>query len=482
LNFELDMSDVLLSRYKRIKQLNSGGFGDTYLAQDIALPGHPYCVIKHLQPKDPDPAVIANANHLFEREAECLYRFGEQDRFPRLYAHFEENGQFYLVQEFIDGEELTQELIPGKPLTQEQTIALLQEILEVLVLVHQENVIHRDIKPSNIMRRKRDGKLMLIDFGAVKEIGALAVTAQGQTSLTMPVGTYGYMPSEQAQGKPRLASDVYAVGKIGIQALTGVTPSLLPEDPHTGDIIWRDRARVSDELADVLDKMTHEYYRLRYQNASEALRAVNSLSTHEMRSRSSSSLTHVPTVAVAKNSPQPLTQNYTNHATQQAQPKGGLKLLQLFFWVTLGGLAVGATVGILMLNRPVSSPPPAVSDSPTIEPTPEPSVEEPSPEPTPEITVPSVEIPQPTPEAMPTETPSPEATSEPTPQPTSDNRTAVVFNPPTYVRTEPNITGSILCPVRTVTTINVYEATGGWYETDICGSIGYIHRKSLRFE
>jgi len=475
------MSDVLLSRYKLIQKLSSGGFGDTYLAKDMALPGHPFCVVKHLQPKDPDPAVIANAKNLFEREAECLYRLGERDQFPRLYAHFEENGQFYLVQEFIDGEELTQELIPGQPLTEAQTIALLQEILEVLAFVHQENVIHRDIKPSNIMRRKRDGKLMLIDFGAVKEIGALAVTSQGQTSITMPVGTFGYMPSEQAQGKPRLASDVYAVGTIGIQALTGVSPAQLPEDPHTGEIIWRDRARISNELADILDKMVHEYYRLRYQNASEALRAINSLHHAPQRSPSPPSLSYAPTVAVAKNSTQ-LTQNYLSNATIQAEPKRGFKPLKLVPWVILSGLAVGGIAGVMMLNRPIASPPSVVSDSPTIEPTQEPSIEEPSPEPTieptPELTIPSIEIPEPTPEPIPTAmpSPSPEATSEPTP----DRNTAVVADA-SSIRTEPSVAGSILCQVRRETKIKIYEAIDGWYKTDFCGSIGYIYQNRLRF-
>lgn len=255
------MSDVLLSRYQILQKLGSGGFGDTYLAKDIALPTHPFCVVKHLQPKDPDPSALSIAKTFFEREAECLYRLGEKsDRIPRLYAHFEENGQFYLVQEYIDGRELSEELLPGKPLTEDRTIKLLWEILEVLAIVHRENVIHRDIKPSNIMRRKCDGKLVLIDFGAVKEISALAVTSHGKTSMTVPIGTPGYMPSEQARGKPRLASDVYAVGIIGIEALTGIASDRLPEDPNTGVIIWRDRATVSDSLAQFLDKTIHEYH------------------------------------------------------------------------------------------------------------------------------------------------------------------------------------------------------------------------------
>ena len=122
----------------------------------------------------------------------------------------------------MDGHDLTQEMTLGQPKSENVVFKLLKDILEVLAVVHQHNIIHRDIKPPNIMRRRKDGKIVLIDFGAVKEIGALAVNAMGQTSLTVAVGSPGYMPSEQAHGKPRLSSDVYAVGMLGIQALTGL--------------------------------------------------------------------------------------------------------------------------------------------------------------------------------------------------------------------------------------------------------------------
>jgi formylglycine-generating enzyme required for sulfatase activity len=274
----LSSGTILDNRYQITQYLAGGGFGDTYLAQDLKLPGNPYCVVKHLKPKDPDPHVLIIARRLFETEAQILYKLGKHDQIPQLFAHFEEKGEFYLVQEFVKGPDLTKEIITGKKLSESYVITLLQNILEILAFAHQQNVIHRDIKPANLMRRQEDGKIVLIDFGAVKEIGTLIVNAQGQTSLTIAVGTPGYMPSEQAKGKPRLCSDVYAVGMIGIQALTGKTPDTLPEDPNTGEVVWRNQAQISNDLANFLDKMVRDHFSRRYQNANEALQALLSLS------------------------------------------------------------------------------------------------------------------------------------------------------------------------------------------------------------
>lgn len=269
---------TLRNHYQIIKDLGEGGFGDTYLAKDLDLPGHPHCVVKHLKPKDPNPAILLIAKGLFDKEAETLHKLGKlHDQIPSLSAHFEENGEFYLVQDFIAGHDLTKELILGQKSSESHTIKLLHEILEVLAIVHQQNVIHRDLKPANLMRRQ-DGKIILIDFGAVKEIGTMVVNAQGQTSFTVGIGTSGYMPSEQAKGKPKLCSDIYAVGMIGIQALTGQPPDTLPEDPQTGEVIWRNRAQVSNNLGNILDKMVRDHFSQRYQNAGEALQAILSLS------------------------------------------------------------------------------------------------------------------------------------------------------------------------------------------------------------
>lgn len=265
---------ILRNRYKIIKLLGSGGFGDTYLAEDLDLPNHPKCVVKHLKPNS-DPTILQIVRRLFDSEAQVLYRLGnDSDQIPRLFAHFEEHGQFYLVQEFVDGADLSEEISPGKRLTEKEVIKLLQEILEILAVVHKKNIIHRDIKSQNIMRRRQDSKIVLIDFGAVKEVNTLMVNAQGQTSVSVTVGTHGYMPSEQAAGQPKLCSDIYAVGMLGIYALTGLQPHELPKDPTNGEIIWCNWANVSDKLASVLSKMVSYHFRDRYPSAVEALQAL----------------------------------------------------------------------------------------------------------------------------------------------------------------------------------------------------------------
>ncbi len=276
---------TLYSRYKILQQLGSGGFGDTYLAADLGLPGQPFCVVKHLKPKYLNPDFLPIAKSLFNREAQILYQLGKyNDQIPKLFAHFEENGEFYLVREFIDGHDLTKEILPGKPLSENVVFNLLKDILEILAVVHQHNVIHRDIKPQNIMRRK-DGKIVLIDFGTVKEIGTISANL-GKTNITIAVGTPGYMPSEQANGKPKLCSDIFAVGIIGIQALTGrKIPHEIKTDPTTGEIIWRNHARVSNSLAEIIDKMVRDHFSQRYQSAGEALQElISSVSSPKLPS------------------------------------------------------------------------------------------------------------------------------------------------------------------------------------------------------
>lgn len=268
------LGNTLASRYKIVQHLGGGGFGQTFLAKDTQLPGKPLCVVKQLKPQSNDPSTLKEARRLFDTEAKILYKLGDHDQIPRLLAHIEENREFYLVQQFIEGHELSQEMTPGQGWSEVQVIALLQDMLKTLAFVHQENVIHRDLKPANLIRRRMDGKIVLIDFGAVKEIKS--TNSAGQSGFTVGIGTRGYMPSEQANGKPKLSSDVYAVGVIAIQALTGLDPGrgLLPEDSKTGEIIWRNYAQVNPKLANVLDKMVRHDFRQRYPSAVEALQAL----------------------------------------------------------------------------------------------------------------------------------------------------------------------------------------------------------------
>ncbi|MEO1620087.1 MAG: protein kinase [Cyanobacteria bacterium J06632_3] len=267
---------LLSGRYKVSNSLAAGGMGKTFIAEDTHLPGNPICVVKQLKPATPDSSFMATAKRLFFSEAETLQKLGAHDQIPRLLAYFEEDQEFYLVQEYIEGNPLSQEILLGQRWSEPEVIQLLEEILEVLSFVHDQSVIHRDIKPDNIIRRDRDRKLVLIDFGAVKQIQSAQTNMASQASGTIAIGTHGYMPIEQVSGKPRMSSDLYAVGKIAIQALTGLLPTQFRED-EDGNIIWRDQAEVSDGLGTFLDKMVHDYHKLRYQSSQEALQALQQL-------------------------------------------------------------------------------------------------------------------------------------------------------------------------------------------------------------
>ena len=272
---------LLRDRYKLIKTLGAGGMGQTYIAEDTQLPDHHQCVVKQLKPIRNDSEFFETAKRLFTSEAEILHKLGSHNQIPRLLAHFEHNQEFYLVQELIDGCPLSNEMQLGEQWTESQVIQFLQEILGILAFVQTHNVIHRDIKPDNIMRRHHDNKLVLIDFGAVKQVRMQQLTNLGQTGFTVAVGTPGYMPSEQSMGKPHLSSDIYALGMVAIQALTGLLPTQVREDAN-GELDWRKFApEVSDNLATMLTKMVRRFHKQRYQSAMEALQALEELRSTE---------------------------------------------------------------------------------------------------------------------------------------------------------------------------------------------------------
>jgi eukaryotic-like serine/threonine-protein kinase len=271
------IGQLLAGHYKVLEVLGEGGFGQTYIVEDIHLPGHPQCVLKHLKPTSTDPQVLETSRKLFQREAESLQQLGNHDQIPRLLAYFEQNQEFYLVQELIKGCTLRHELANGQKWTEGQVIAMLTEVLSILQVVHNHGVIHRDIKPDNIIRRNSDKKLVLIDFGAIKQLRNQPPLGKGQQCVTITIGTPGYMPSEQTRRLPRPSSDIYALGVMGIQALTGVNPRQFQDDPNNGEILWQHLTPVTPGLAAVLTKMTHYHFKDRYQTATEALEALREL-------------------------------------------------------------------------------------------------------------------------------------------------------------------------------------------------------------
>ncbi|KOP24673.1 hypothetical protein AMR41_18775 [Hapalosiphon sp. MRB220] len=264
---------VLRNRYRPIKSLGGGGFGKTYLAEDIDKLNE-HCVIKQFAPQVQGTAALQKATELFEQEARRLQQLGEHPQIPTLLAYFEQDHRLYLVQQFINGQNLLDELQQQGIFNEQKVKELLLDLLDILKTVHQQKVIHRDIKPENIIRRG-DGKLVLIDFGASKQLTATVMTQVGTT-----IGSFGYAPLEQMQGGEAYpASDLYSVGATCFHLLSGIHPWELWKRQGYGWVTsWRQHLSqpVSQNLGSVLDKLLQDEYQQRYQSAGEVLQALNS--------------------------------------------------------------------------------------------------------------------------------------------------------------------------------------------------------------
>lgn len=366
---------VLDGRYKLIKKIGAGGFGQTFIARDMRRPGSPPCVVKQLKPASDDPNFIREARRLFNTEAETLEKLGKHDQIPQLLAYFEEDKQFFLVQEFIEGRSLHDELkapLPevsdldhqtqeqileelqnidaptrDKQLSEVEVLKILKDVLEVLEFVHSEGVIHRDIKPDNLIRRKKDQKIVLIDFGAVRAMQdantKLTADEKGESRFTVTIGTPGYMPSEQCAGRPNYSSDIYALGMVAIKALTGFAPTDLPTDPATGELVWRDKAKVSNGLAMVLTRMVRYHYTQRYQSVREVNQGITTFATMtEVERQATTSkivrstiLTESSRLALSNNSSHSISDRSSTRRTVSATPSSSSNSGVLFLF---GGL------------------------------------------------------------------------------------------------------------------------------------------------
>jgi serine/threonine protein kinase len=272
---------ILLGRYLTTKLLGQGGFGAAFLARDRYTPGLRQCVVKQFQPSgNLTPQQIQLAQSLFEREAEVLEKLGnEHPQIPDLFAFFElevpglqasrPDRFFYLVQEFIDGQDLEEELHQKGQFSEAEVLEVLQETLKILQFVHENGSIHRDIKPSNIMRH-RNGRIYLLDFGAVKQATTAGGAGQGSTGIY----SLGFAPPEQMAGDEVYPStDLYALAVTCITLLTGKQPKEL-FDAYSNTWKWQTYAQPSRRLTDVLDKMLMSTPDRRWQSATDALAAL----------------------------------------------------------------------------------------------------------------------------------------------------------------------------------------------------------------
>ena len=261
---------ILRNRFRMIKFLGQGGFGRTYLAEDIDKLNLP-CVVKQLAPNVHGTWAINKAVELFKQEAIQLQQLGQHPQIPSLDAYFEQDNYLYLVQQFVDGDNLLK-LFQNRGIWQENQVKqLLLELLPVLKFIHEQKIIHRDIKPENIMRRRSDNLFMLIDFGVSKQLSGTVMSRLGTR-----IGSDGYAPLEQMQGGEAYpASDLFSLGATAFHLLTGVYPfSLWVEHGYSWTANWQQYLKIpiDNRLALILSKLLAKDIVQRYQSAEEVLK------------------------------------------------------------------------------------------------------------------------------------------------------------------------------------------------------------------
>ena len=460
-------SSLINGRYQIIKTLGQGGFGDTFLAKDMQLPSQRQCVLKALKVQATSPQMVQEIQRRFQLEAAILEGLGEHNpQIPRLYAYFEDQGKFYLVQEWIDGLTLQDIVQQRGCLSPEQVKTLLVDLLPVLQSIHDKYIIHRDVKPENIILRESDQKPVLIDFGAVKEALTTSIYPDGSSPVSVAIGTPGYMAPEQGTGRPVYSSDLYGLGFTAIYLLTGKSPQYFATDSQTGELLWQqDFPYLDTPLGQAIAKTVKFHPRDRFPTANAML--------HELLNQAAQSQT--PTAPPQPIVPNPPTQqtvninqttatkvigspapNQTLQTSATAAPiaptpstpsplpskkqSGGWKVGCAFLFFSLLGLGFGLWLAFSLLGRSqVQDFPPDENIEEAI--TDKPIDSEPEPEPEPELEP----IPEPEPEPEPEPIPEPEP--EPAPQPqepafpivqigaSEDDVRAAVGRPPTERRT-----------------------------------------------
>ena len=296
---------LLNDRYRPLDPIGRGGFGRTFKAIDEYKPSKPNCVIKQFHGKGFND--VAKAKELFHREAELQEKLGKHPQIPELLALCPQYNYLYLVQEFIDGRNLNQELKEEGTFSEDKIWQLLKDLLPVLQFVHTNQVIHRDVKPENIIRHTADNRLFLVDFGIAK-LATEAILAKTGTVI----GSEGYTASEQHEGKPRFASDLYSLGATCYHLLTYADPSRL----LYSWVDWQKEVReklenrdISDGLIDVLNKLLQPDISQRYRSAEEVLKAVDSQQTQPQYQTHPSFHTSQPSAISAIHSLQQITRD-----------------------------------------------------------------------------------------------------------------------------------------------------------------------------
>lgn len=263
---------VIGNRYQIIQKLGRKEMGKTYLAKDLQATGDARCAIEQLSPNYDNEANWQVIKQYLLNEIAVLERLGDHPQIPQFYNYFIENKQFYLVREYIDGDNLEQE-VERKIFEEADVIFLIQDALRILDFIHKTNVIHRDVQPIHLIRRKRDQSFVLINFGAIRELESTVINLQGESIPGNPLGNWAYTAPEQKTGESHFASDLYSLARTAVYALTGRSPQAWEQTNSQ----WQEQCQISNKLEAILSKMMSSSIEERYGSALDVLNDLRPL-------------------------------------------------------------------------------------------------------------------------------------------------------------------------------------------------------------
>ena len=389
---------ILSARYRIIRELGHGGFGRTYLAEDINR-FNEACVLKEFAPQLQGSSALQKAEELFQREAGVLYKL-QHPQIPRFREMFrvEKNnkGLLFLVQDYVDGQNYRSLLISrqtqGLKFSEQEVTLLMTQILPVLEYIHSIGVIHRDISPDNLMLRSSDLLPVLIDFGGVKEVAATVNSQLLETpseAATVPISTrlgkVGYAPEEQMhRGIVAPHSDLYALAATVLVLLTGREPQQLI-NPQTLDWEWSHIITLSPKLTKIIQQMLAKQPGDRFQWVREVIQALNQTQIpppdYSVTQQPASTEATVAVAPPANVNSSSNINSSSNTSTPIEQPspsakKTGLNILSkisILLLLLFGAGGIGWVAGNVWINQIANQPnPPTPSppDEPELEPPP----------------------------------------------------------------------------------------------------------------
>ncbi len=263
---------IIGNRYQIIQKLGRKEMSKTYLAKDLQATGDARCAVEQLEPTWKNEANWQAIKQHFINEVAILERLGDHPQIPRFYRYFIEKKQFYLVREYIDGDNLAQE-VERKVFDEADTVYLIQDTLRILDFIHKTNVIHRNVQPIHLVRRKQDNSYVLINFGAIREVESTEINFKGDIVANNLFGNEAYIAPEQKAGQSHFSSDIYALAKTAVYALTGQAPKDLEPTPS----LWLTQIQLSPKLKIILTKMMSLSIDERYRSALEVLQDLRPL-------------------------------------------------------------------------------------------------------------------------------------------------------------------------------------------------------------